>query len=102
LHCKLTCSSSWTNDVHECFSQEYFFQIQSMVPIALLKWSPTNLSHAQKNSYFLSKYEIISMLSISMFQTLKLNAMIMTKLMPKTHTLKTPKFVNEQNYNMQL
>ncbi len=37
-----------------------------------------------------------------MFQTLKLNAMIMTKLMPKTHTLKTPKFVNEQNYNMQL
>jgi hypothetical protein len=58
-----------------------------MVPIALLKWSPTNLSHAQKKSYLLSKCEIIPMLSLSMLQTLKLNAMIMTKLTPKhTHT----------------
>jgi hypothetical protein len=57
---KPTCLFSWTSVVnHECIFQELFFQTQSLMAIALLKWFPTKLSHAKETQSYLPSMKII-------------------------------------------
>ncbi len=54
---KPICPSSWTNNVQECLFEKQSFQIQLMVAIFLLRWSPTNDYHVGKIPSSSSMYE---------------------------------------------
>lgn len=63
---ELICPSSWISDIQNCLLQKQSFQIQLMVAIVFLRWSPTNTFHIGE---FSSSSSYMKMMSIQLVNT---------------------------------
>lgn len=83
-----TCFSSWTCHVHRYVLQEQFFQTPSLMAITLLKWLLTKSFSCKRNSMFIFHIWKLFSLSFSMLRTSKVDAMVVSRTIPKKQTYK--------------